>query len=173
MTSQVASGGTPTQDDAVASSPRAVFGSVSAAGVYTPPASTMLGTGTPSGTTVLVGGPSGYPEWGAAPAAPGGVAGSVVVTVDFGFDGVGGGEDGTATTTVTGQTWAASLATMTYLCVLDASTFDHESPAEEGTVEGLVAAVQSVVPGVGFDLVVSAPRGTWGEWSYRVVGLSL
>ena len=169
MTSQVPAGGTPTQDDAVASQPRLVVGTVSAAGVYTPPPSVMLGVGTPSGTTVLVGGPGGYPEWGAAPAAPGGVAGSVVVSVDFG----GPGEDGLATTTVTGQTWAASLATMTYLCVVDASTVDHASPAEEAGLEGLVACVQNVVPGVGFDLVVGAPQGTWGSWSYRVVGLSL
>lgn len=108
-------------------------------------------------------------EWGAAPAAPGGVAGSVVVTVDFGS----GGEAGLARTTVTGQTWAASLATMTYLCQVDAATTDHESPAEEACLEGLIASVQNVVPGVGFDLVVGAMNRSQGEWSFRVVGLSL
>lgn len=89
--------------------------------------------------------------------------------VDFGAP----QEDGLATATVTGQTWAASLATMTYLCVCDAATVDHGSPAEEFGLEGMVASVQNVVPGVGFDLVVGAPRGTWGSWSFRVVGLSL
>lgn len=106
-------------------------------------------------------------EWGAAPAAPGGIAGSVVVPVDF-----GAGET-LVTTTVTGQTWAAALTTMAYLCSMDAATVDHASPAEEAVMENLRFSVQNVVPGTGFDLIVGSDSLVVGEWSIRVVGASL
>lgn len=170
MTSQVASGGTPVQDDCVPAAPRAVFGTVDASGVYTPPAASLLGVGAASGVTVLVGGatPGSPPVWGAAPAAPSSVAGSATATVDFGSP----GEDGLAMVTVVGCAWAAALGTMVYVVTLESSA-DHGSAAEEAALEGLVTTVGNVVVGVGFDLFCSAPQGSWGQWTFRVTGVTL
>lgn len=150
--------------------PRAVFGTVDASGVYTPPAASLLGVGAASGVTVLVGGatPGSPPVWGAAPAAPSSVAGSATATVDFGSP----GEDGLAMVTVVGCAWAAALGTMVYVVTLESSA-DHGSAAEEAALEGLVTTVGNVVVGVGFDLFCSAPQGSWGQWTFRVTGVTL
>lgn len=172
MTSQVASGGTPVQDDCVPAAPRAVFGTVDAGGVYTPPAASLLGVGAASGVTALVGGatPGSPPVWGAIPAPPSSIAGSALATVDFG--GAASPEDGLAVVTVVGCPWAAALGTMIYVVTLESSA-DHGSAAEEAALEGLVTTVGNVVVGVGFDLFCSAPQGSWGQWTFRVTGVTL
>lgn len=106
-------------------------------------------------------------SWGAAPAAPGGVAGSVEVTVDFGSG------DTLVTTTVTGQAWAAALSGMAYLCSIGAATATHDSPAEESVLENLRCSVQNVVVGTGFDLIAATDSKVTGTFKVRVVGVSL
>lgn len=106
-------------------------------------------------------------SWGAAPAAPGGIAGSVEVTVNFGTGKT------LVTTTVTGQTWAAALTTMAYLCSIGNSTADRASPAEEACMEGLRLSVQNIVAGVGFDLIAAADSVVSGTFKVQVVGVSL
>lgn len=74
--------------------------------------------------------------------------------------------------TVSGLAWAAALGTMVYAVTLEASA-DHSSAAEEAMLEGLTTTVGNVVVGVGFDLFCGAPQGTWGQWTFRVTGVTL
>jgi hypothetical protein len=78
-----------------------------------------------------------------------------------------GPEDTTATATITGQPWVSSGSII--LCdPFGGSTPDHGP--EDAMVEGLVAYATNLVPGVGFDVQVEAPNGTWGRYLVNWTG---
>jgi hypothetical protein len=49
------------------------------------------------------------------------------------------------------------------------ATLDHD--AEDAAAEGVTAIATDIVDGVGFDVLASAPRGTWGRYVINCVGL--
>lgn len=78
-----------------------------------------------------------------------------------------GPEETTATVTVTGQSWVTSGSFI--LCdPFGGVTLDHGN--EDAFVEGLVAYATNLVPGVGFDIQVLAPNGTWGRYTINWTG---
>lgn len=88
----------------------------------------------------------------------------VVVEVDFGW--VPNTEDDDRTVTVTGETWVTADSPLS--AILFGSTADHD--AEDAMAEGMVVSIGNVVPGVGFDVSVHAPGGTWGRYNVLVTG---
>lgn len=89
----------------------------------------------------------------------------VQATVDFGF--ASGGEDTVASVTVSAA-WVTASSVI--LCTpLGINTADH-SP-DDVAVEGLTAYASNLVVGVGFDIIVSAPNGTWGRYLINAVGI--
>lgn len=89
---------------------------------------------------------------------------TVTAEVNFGFP--AGGEDFIATTTVP-VNWVASGAAL--FCTPAAmSSADHDP--EDAAVEGISAYVSTIRAGVSFDIVATAPRGTWGRYKITVVG---
>lgn len=91
----------------------------------------------------------------------GGIAGSVTVNVDFGLN-----EDSLAITTVTGQTWVTP--SMKWLKNAITST-DHS--IDETAVECVNVQIANVVNGDGFDLIATAPNGTWGIHTFEIAGI--
>lgn len=83
-------------------------------------------------------------------------------TVDFGTI-----EDGSASVTSTGQSWvtSGSIIVATPWAV---TTADHD-PDDYGA-ECLSCSVANVVPGVGFDIVCSAPNNTFGVYAVTWIG---
>lgn len=88
----------------------------------------------------------------------------VVATVDFGW--APGTEDDQASATVTGQTWVT--ATSPFSAIFFGTTADHEE--EDAAAEGLTVTIGKIVAGVGFDVIVNAPNGTWGKYNVLVAG---
>lgn len=94
----------------------------------------------------------------------GGSFNSVQAQVDFGFP--TGNEGDTASVTVA-ATWVTASSKI--ICtVAMIATADHD--AQDGMVEGLVAYAGSIVEGVGFDITVIAPGGTWGKYIVQAIG---
>ncbi len=85
-------------------------------------------------------------------------------TVDFGFSVSNEGD--IASVTISAP-WATSLSTI-LANVAAVSTPDHDP--DDSVVEGLIAKVENIVPGVGFDIVVYAPQNTWGRYSVVALG---
>jgi cation transporter-like permease len=84
----------------------------------------------------------------------------VTAEVDFGAQ-----EDGTASVTV-------AAATVTSSSVIVASAFavataDHDP--DDYAVEGITVTAANIVDGVGFDLIASAPRSTWGRYQVAAI----
>jgi hypothetical protein len=77
-----------------------------------------------------------------------------VFEVDFG----GPGEDSVIEIYVDAP-WAGTRA---IAHPLSEATADHEP--SDVAIEGLVARVYDLVPGVGFSVIVNAPNGTWGRY---------
>lgn len=93
------------------------------------------------------------------------IAGKAQVQVDFGF---ASGQEGDLAVTTVAASWV--VGGMLLFCqIAPDATADHT--AEDATVEGITAYVANVVPGVGFDVVASAPRGSWGRYNFNVMGL--
>lgn len=81
------------------------------------------------------------------------------VVLDFGSD-----EGGTSATATVFASWATTGLAVT--CVPDpAGTADHG--AEDAAVEGVIAVVTYVEPGIGFDVVAVCPGGTWGRYLFN------
>lgn len=87
------------------------------------------------------------------------------VNVDFGF--ASGGEGDTAFSTVA-ATWVQATSIVLAQAAATA-TADHDP--EDAVVEGLVAAVTNIIPGVSFDILAYAPFGTWGQYTFLYQGL--
>lgn len=79
------------------------------------------------------------------------------VTVDFGPG--TGAEETLASVSVPAP--AVSATPAVFLSVQGVSP-DHDP--DDAAVEGVCAYVTSVTAGVGFDVAVTAPDGTWGEY---------
>jgi hypothetical protein len=88
------------------------------------------------------------------------------VTVDFGFS--SGNEGDIARVTVTGQSWVTS-GSVILANVFAGTTSDH-SP-DDAIAEGLVAFIENIVAGVGFDVVVYAPQNSWGRYLVNITGV--
>ena len=84
--------------------------------------------------------------------------------VDFGF--YPNSERTIAETTVTGQTWVTNASAL--IAIPFGTTTDHD--AEDAACEGLIVSLANLVPGAGFDVIVSALNGTWGKYNILVVG---
>jgi hypothetical protein len=89
---------------------------------------------------------------------------SGTATVNFGTP----REDGTATVTVTGQSWVTTDAIITATAPAVASA-DHDP--DDAAVEGLTCHVGNIVAGTGFDITVSAREGTWGRFTIHWMGI--
>lgn len=88
----------------------------------------------------------------------------VKATVDFGR--ANGGEDSIAAVTVA-ATWVTESSAI--VCVPDpAGSIDHS--AEDAVVENVESYVTTVNPGIGFDIIASAPNGTWGRYAINCLG---
>jgi len=86
------------------------------------------------------------------------------VMVDFGFP--NGGEDSIATATVAAP-WVTA-DTLLMCSVPGVTTPDHDP--EDPAVEFMNARATNIVPGVSFDVEVSAPNGTWGRYMVTIRG---
>lgn len=73
-----------------------------------------------------------------------------------------------ATTTVTGKPWVSADSVFT-ACFVGTSTRSVEEPL----IEGCECAINNIVPGVGFDVVVNSPNpgGSVGSYTVHVVGV--
>ena len=69
--------------------------------------------------------------------------------------------------TVTGQAWATADSFITCK-VLGLTSADH-SP-EDAIIEGVRFEINSIVPGVGFDIIGHAPEGTYGKYQIKCLG---
>ena len=69
--------------------------------------------------------------------------------------------------TVTGQAWATADSFITCK-VLGLTSADH-SP-EDAIIEGVRFEINSIVPGVGFDIMGHAPEGTYGKYQIKCLG---
>ncbi|MGB8216224.1 MAG: hypothetical protein WCE94_02890 [Candidatus Methanoperedens sp.] len=88
----------------------------------------------------------------------------VQVTVDFGF--ATGNEDFNATVTVSAP-WVGADSRI--ICLPSGiATVDHDP--EDYAVEGITAYPANIIPGVGFDIIVSAKNGTFGTYIINVIG---
>jgi hypothetical protein len=93
-----------------------------------------------------------------------GLRASLQVEVDFGVR-HGPAEDTTATTTVYAPVAAGMLLTCS---VTGTPTADHGP--HDAAVEQLSAYTCNIVPGVSFDVIASAPNGTWGRYLINITG---
>lgn len=90
---------------------------------------------------------------------------SVSADVDFGF--VTGGEGDVATTTVAAS-WVGAATKL--VCQLFAvATSDHDP--EDYAIEGISVYASNIVAGVGFDVIASAPNGTFGVYKVHIIGV--
>ena len=73
-----------------------------------------------------------------------------------------------ATTTITGLPWVSSDSVF-----LASFVGTSSRSAEEPLIEGLECAVNNIIPGVGFDVVLSSPNpgGSVGDYTVHVVGV--
>jgi len=93
------------------------------------------------------------------------IDGRVQALVDFGH--ASGGEDFNASVTVAAP-WVRADSIIT--CTVDTkATPDHSG--EDALAEGLRAYPSNIVPGIGFDILVSAPDGTWGRYYVNASGV--
>jgi hypothetical protein len=83
--------------------------------------------------------------------------------IDFGPE-----ETDIASITVTGQPWV-TVTSKIVANVAAESTADHDP--EDAIIEGLIAYVSNLVPGVGFDLMARAPNSTWGRYKINAIGI--
>ena len=100
-------------------------------------------------------------------AAGSGGLNSVRAAVDFGRRGPDFFESDEARTTVTGQPWVTANSKL--LCQpAMVATPDHDP--DDVWVEEITAYTDSIVPGVGFDVIATCPNGTWGQYLIDVIG---
>lgn len=89
---------------------------------------------------------------------------SETIDVDFGF--ASGQEGDVATATVTAA-WVTTNSKI--LCVpFAAATSDHDP--EDYALEGITAYATNIVNGVSFDVVASAPQGSFGVFTIHCIG---
>jgi hypothetical protein len=94
-----------------------------------------------------------------------GVANFATASVDFGF---ASGEGGDVATVTVAATWV--LAGSKILCVPFAvATADHDP--EDYALEGITAYATNIIAGVSFDVIASAPNGTFGLYTIHCVGV--
>jgi hypothetical protein len=82
------------------------------------------------------------------------------------FNNPNGPEESTASVTVTGLSWITIQSVVTV--AFSGVTTDHEDP-DDAQVEGLTACVGNLVPGQGFDILGTAPNGTWGTYQVTAI----
>ncbi len=99
--------------------------------------------------------------------SPGGSGGSgnfAQGLVDFGHP--SGLEGDTAAVTIAAPWVSGSSIVVASLQAL--ATPDHDP--DDYMVEGLVGYAANIVPGIGFDIIVYAPSGSWGRYYVSAVG---
>lgn len=85
-------------------------------------------------------------------------------TVDFGAN----TDDGTASVTVTGQSWVRSTSVI--VATPYGSTADHEEG--DAAIEGVSACIANIVPGVGFDVFAFSANGSSGTYKFSCLGIN-
>ncbi len=89
---------------------------------------------------------------------------AVQVEIDFGH--ANGGEDSVAVSAVEAE-WVTEDHIL--LCTpAGVATDDHEP--HDSALERITAFVADVDPGVGFNVVASAPGGSWGRYVLNILG---
>jgi hypothetical protein len=91
------------------------------------------------------------------------LANGTMVEIDFGSM----PEGDVATSQVVSQTWISAEHTL--VASFFGATLDHDM--EDAAIEGLTVLIANIVPGNGFDVVASAPNGTWGKYNVMVMGV--
>lgn len=95
----------------------------------------------------------------------GGSANKVTAQVDFGF---ASGNEGDIAKVTVAASWAS--ATSGIICApLATATADHDP--DDYAIEGITSYVTNIVDGVGFDIIVAAPHGTWGRYNMQAIGV--
>ena len=89
---------------------------------------------------------------------------SATAVINFGTSNL---SDSNATVTISAP-WV--LSTTILVCsMLATPTADHDP--DDYVVEGLSAQATNIIPGISFDVTVSAPNSTWGRYNINVIGL--
>ena len=89
---------------------------------------------------------------------------SIQAEIDFGFP---DGLEGDIATVTIAAAWVTENSII--ICVPCAfPTSDHSS--EDVAVEGIVAYPSNIIAGISFDIIASAPRGTWGKYKINCIG---
>lgn len=86
--------------------------------------------------------------------------------VDFGF--ASGGEGDTASVVVAADWVTSGSVIVCQPCLCNGPDHGAEDPA----VENISARASKIIPGVSFEILASAPTGTWGRYRIAVVGYS-
>lgn len=106
------------------------------------------------------------------PCGSGGSGNSVTCIVDFAHA-ISGEQDESDIVTVAAS-WVTS-STLLRCSGFDTDTtgtsgFGPDHDANDVIVEGVVATVSNIVPGVGFDVQAFAPNQTWGRYQITITG---
>lgn len=91
--------------------------------------------------------------------------GTAQVTVDFGHR-----DDPYEESHATATVAAPWVQADTIITVVPSGTANADHDPEDAAVEDLSAYATNRVPGVGFDVIVSAPHGTWGLHHFHATG---
>lgn len=86
------------------------------------------------------------------------------VVLDFEFS--GGGEGGTAVTTVTASWVTAASA----IAIQQAGISSADHDPQDAILEGIVASATNIIPGVSFDIQAYAVNDTWGRYTMQYSG---
>lgn len=90
---------------------------------------------------------------------------SATAEVDFGFP---SGNEGDIATVTVAAAWVTGSSVIV-VSPLATATADHDP--EDYAIEGITAYATNIVDGVGFDIIASAPRGTWGRYNISAIGV--
>lgn len=101
--------------------------------------------------------------------APHSGGGNKVLGVNCNFGSQVGFEETEASTTVTGLTWVTSASVV--IAVLSPNQTGGETQ-EDGYIQDIFAVVANLVPGVGFDVIASAPGGAQGNFTFDCLGVA-
>lgn len=85
--------------------------------------------------------------------------------LDFGFS--GGGEGGTALVTVS----AAWVTAGSFIGIQAAGISSADHDPQDAILEGIIASVTNIIPGVSFDIQAYAVNDTWGNYTVQYSGV--
>jgi len=87
------------------------------------------------------------------------------VIMDFGFHSSG---EGDLVEETISAPWVTATSDIT-CSVLGGPTSDHDP--EDACIEGLIAYILNIVPGISFDVALYAPQNSWGKYLVNIRGI--